>query len=595
MSDVWLGLVVLVVYLQVWNLFLALDRVAWIGPIAVGFVGLALIARSLARRGWRPRRPSVGIVVVATALATVWAANQSLGVDSFYDDGLYHLGIVRYAATYPAIPGLANLHERLGSDEPSLLFAALLSHGPWSGGANHLVNGFLAALLFLEIGLRFVPGAAQRLPPFTRRVALLLFLATIILNELPANFVTQTGAPNNLDGLSLDFAAFIFVAVGLLYLAESIEASPALGPALTSIAMLSLAAVTRPLYWLTALLCAGALVVATRLLGGLRTTQILRMMLTVAVLPVGLAVGWAAQQAVLTGYPFFPLTVAGLPVDWRVPAATVHSANQAIAAFARHPASGLTPDQLLANWHWLSWWVRTESRDLQLIVPLAVAIVSLAALLLRSVRQSSERRSTAAMLGLVVPSTATIVAWFFLAPAPRFALAPIWLLAIALAAWTMPPATFEDFSEQSLTLTAVVTITLFLSLEFSNRHLVFAALAVALAMVMVRRRYGDRAASALARVAAVSVLLATVGFLTSHGLSSFVVADRSGTFGAPPDPVPPLVRFRTHSGLVLYHPAASPADPNGAQCWSVLFCTPYPNLNLRLRGAHFRDGLRVTP
>src|SRR5262249_24422086 len=66
MSDVWIGLVVLVIYLQVWSLFLALDRVAWIAPIAVGCVGLALIARGLARRGWTPRRPSIGIVVVAT-------------------------------------------------------------------------------------------------------------------------------------------------------------------------------------------------------------------------------------------------------------------------------------------------------------------------------------------------------------------------------------------------------------------------------------------------------------------------------------------------------------------------------------------------
>src|SRR5262249_25417070 len=93
MSDVWIGLVALVVYLQVWYLFLALDRAAWIAPIVVGLVGLALIARSLAGRGWRPRRPSIGIVVVATGLATVWAANRSLAPNLLYDDGLYHVGI----------------------------------------------------------------------------------------------------------------------------------------------------------------------------------------------------------------------------------------------------------------------------------------------------------------------------------------------------------------------------------------------------------------------------------------------------------------------------------------------------------------------
>ena len=593
MSDVWIGLVVLVVYLQVWSLFLALDRVAWLPPIAVGFVGLVVIARNLGRRGWRPRRPSIGIVVVGTALATVWAANRSLGVAADYDDGLYHLAIVRYAATYSAIPGLANLHERLGADDPNLLFAAVLSHGPWSGGAEHLVNGFLVALLFFEVGRRFTPGAEQRVSQFTRRVALLLFLATIVAVEISPSV--------RLSSLNLDFAVFVFVAVGLLYLAECIEDSPALVPAMTSIAMLSLAAVTRPLYWLTTLLSAGAIVVATRRLGRLRAVPSMRTMLPVAILPIGLAVGWAARQAILSGYPFFPLTAAGLPVDWRVPPATVDSANRWIASWARHP--GLYPDQVLGSWHWLSWWIPTESRDLDLLVPLAVAIVSLAALLLRgSVRQYRDRRATAAMLGLVFPCAVTVVVWFFLAPSPRFAMAPIWFLPIALAAWVMPAGPFDDFSEKSLTLTAVVTIVLFLSLELDPRLLVLAALVVAVTIVLIRHRYGDRAAIPLARVAAIAVLLAAVGFLTSRGLAGFVVANQSGMFGAPPEPVPTLVRYRMHSGLVIYRAVRSPADPLGEQCWSVLFCAPGPNpkfpplnRNLRLRGGHFRDGLRVTP
>jgi hypothetical protein len=582
MSDVWIGLVVLMVYLQAWSVFLALDRVAWIAPIAVGVLGLGLILRGLIRGRWRPRRPPINVVVVATALATVWAANRSLAADSVYDDGLYHLGIVHYAAKYPAIPGLANLHERLGADDPTLLFGALLSHGPWRGGADHLVNGFLAALLFVEVGRRFLPTLQREVLQFTRRVALLLFLATIVVIEIPPG--------NQLSSLSLDFAAFIFVSVGLLYLAESIEDSPALAPAVIAMAMLSLAAVTRPLYWLTTLLSAGALVLAARRLAGLGTARTLRLMLPVAALPACLAVGWAARQAVLSGYPFFPLTVAGLPVDWRVPAAVVNRANQWIASWARHRA--LPPDQVLSSWHWLRWWIPTESLDPRLTVPLALAIVSLAALLLRrSKGQPPERRPTAAMLALVVPSAATVVAWFFLAPDPRFALATIWFVPIALAAWTLPVG-FEDFSTTSLTLTAVVTIALFFFLELGTRNLLWGALAVAVAIVLIGYRYGDRAGSSLASVAAVSILLATVGFLTYHGFGSVVVANRSGTFGAPLDPVPKLVRYRTGSGLVLYHPVASPTDPPGQQCWSALFCTPLTNLKVTLRGAQFRDGLR---
>jgi hypothetical protein len=576
--DLWIGLAALVVYLEIWNLFLALDLVAWIAPLVAGVIGLALIGRSLARRGWRPRQPSVGIVVAATTLATVWAANRSLADDGLFDDGYYHLASLRYAATFHTIPGLANLHEQLGASEPNLLFGALLSHGPWSGGAVHLVSGFLAALVFVDVGLRFGRGAGQRVAPYTKRLALLLFLATLAVIEVPPTYPLST--------LSLDFAPFVFVVVGLLYLAEAVETSPALLPAVTALAMLVLAAVSRELFWLTALLSAAALVLALRPFRTLGRSRALRASLRVAALPAGLAIGWAARQAVLSGYPFFPVTVGGLPVSWRVPAGVVHSANQWIASWARHP--GLQPADVLSSWQWLTLWIHVESYDLRLLIPLALAIVGLAPLLLPSVRRQLSRRSTAAMLALVIPCAATVVAWFFIAPDPRFVLAPLWVLPVAIGAWTMPAAV-DDFSEQSFTLTAVVTVALFLALELGHRDLVWVALGVPLALVLARRLLGDRAAGRLARVAAVSVLLASIGFLTTNDLYAPVVANQSGTFGAPPDPVPTLVRYRTPSGLVLYHPK------DGQQCWSLLFCAPYRNVEVKLRGAKFSDGLLWSP
>jgi hypothetical protein len=501
-------------------------------------------------------------------------------VDGLYDDGYYHLGILRYAATYPTIPGLANLQEPLGSDDPHLLFGALLSHGPWSGGAVHLVSGFLAALLFADVGLRFVPHARRRVPPYTKRVALLLFLATVAVIEVPPTYPLST--------LSLDFATFVVAAAGLLYLAESVEGAPTLVPAVTAMAMLVLAAVERPLFWLTALLSAGALVLAARPLRTLGRRRALGATLSVAALPVGLAIGWAARQAVLSGYPFFPLTFGGLPVDWRVPVGIVDSSNQVIAAWARHP--GLPPAQVLGSWHWLRWWTLVESYDLRLLIPLAVAIAGLAPLLLRgAVRQTLSRRSTAAMLALAVPCAASVVAWFFLAPDPRFVLAPMWVLPVALAAWAMPAAAGGDISKQSLALTAVVTIALSLALGLGHRDLVWAALGVPVALVLIRQRGAEFVGARLARVGAVSVLLASVGFLTAHGLYVPVVANQGGTFGAPPDPVPALVRYRTSSGLVLYHPKI------GEQCWSLLYCATFNNVEVRLRGAHFRDGLRWSP
>src|SRR5207244_2745984 len=42
---------------------------------------------------------------------------------------------------------------------------------------------------------------------------------------------------------------------------------------------------------------------------------------------------------------------------------------------------------------------------------------------------------TAAMAAVLVPSALLVFGWFLTAPDPRFALAPIWLCPLAIAAW----------------------------------------------------------------------------------------------------------------------------------------------------------------
>ncbi len=79
----------------------------------------------------------------------------------------------------------------------------------------------------------------------------------------------------------------------MLYLAESVECGFDPGAGLAAAAMLAVASATRPLYWPLAI-CASAIFVF-----GHRTV---RAALAVVALPALLAIGWAARQAVLSGY-----------------------------------------------------------------------------------------------------------------------------------------------------------------------------------------------------------------------------------------------------------------------------------------------------
>jgi hypothetical protein len=356
---------------------------------------------------------------------------------------------------------------------------------------------------------------------------------------------------------------------------------------MTSLALLVIGALMRPLYWLTVALALAAIALVAARLDRANPRKMLQQIVPYVVLPAALTIGWAVRQAVLSGYPLYPSTVLGLPVDWRVPAATVDSANRWIASWARHP--GIAPDHVLDSWQWLTaWWLPTHSHDFNVMIPLALLILALAPLTLRrAVRRRAPANETMAMLTVLVPATATIVAWFFIAPDPRFALAPIWLVPLVIAAWTMPTGPTGDFSEETITVAFLVAVVAFFSGRVDARVIPASALAIAAATFLASLLYRAHLAVRMARVIVLATLLGSLGVFSTRGVFTEVYGDEHGTFGAPQEPTPVVVSFRTNSGLLLKRPAT------GEQCWRVLLCTPYPDRRLRLRGTTFSHGLRI--
>ena len=92
----------------------------------------------------------------------------------WYDTGLYHLQAVQWSTHYPAVPGLANLHYRLGYNNSVHLFAAY-TDAFWEGVAAHIANGFLLLVVlcqwFSEIFFARTPTPWSPMPtrePFLR-------------------------------------------------------------------------------------------------------------------------------------------------------------------------------------------------------------------------------------------------------------------------------------------------------------------------------------------------------------------------------------------------------------------------------------------
>jgi hypothetical protein len=575
-GDFWIGLAVMTAYLQLWSLFLAVGSLSWLVPGLVGLAGLvAGVRRSFAVR---PARWPIRVVVLV-GLGTVWLANQALGAAANYDLGFYHLNVIEYAERYSVIPGLANLAIRLGASDPHLLVAALLDQGPWAGAGTHLVNGLLATMLFVDVGSRVVrrrAGGAGSL--FTDRMALLLVPAAILTIGLgPHHWIS---APD------LDFGAFIVVSVGMLYLAELVERGDDAGSAIVATSALALVSATRPLYWPATLFAIVVVVVQARGRGALERGALgLRRAAVVSVaLPAAILVGFVARESVLTGYPLFPLTVGGLPVDWRVPVAAVRSANRIDSAWARWPR--VAPAVVLDSWHWLTaWWLPKRKSDLQVLLPLTMLACLAPTLLSRRGHDTDRAQRLWPMLVVLVPSVGTLAIWFMTAPDPRFALAPIWLVPVALAAWSLPGMNVRP-PPAFLALVTAAGAALVVTWAIEPAALIPVALVGSTGLYWATAISRPRTTPLWGHAAVLASVTAGFIFIASLGAFHPVVSNGRGPFGVPPEPVPRVRGVETLSGLRLVQPVASD------QCWRTILCAPQINSRLRLRGSSIDAGFR---
>ena len=381
----------------------------------------------------------------------------------------------------------------------------------------------------------------------------------------------------------------MIVAVGLLYLAESVELGFKPAAVLASTGSLAAAATTRPLYWLAAVFAAGTVYFGLTRRGAALHRRARRAAGLVCVLPAVLLVASAVRQSVLSGYPFFPLTFPALPVGWRVPASVVQDQTRWDFAWARSP--GILPSIVLSSWHWLTAvWLHSRERDLDVVAPLALLASLVPSFAARGGPGGARKKRALPMLAVLVPSVVTLVAWFFLAPDPRFAFAPIWVVPIAVTAWVLPP--FGN--RRSLIVAALVAPPVAAGLAtVSIKHPAwFLPVAlevwagVAIAACLVTR---SRSPALVAHAAALSVALAAIGVVVHRGGFHPVVANQSGPLGTPPETVPQVAAVETASGLKVLLPQGTD------QCWKVLLCVPQlRSPSLRLRGTTIRAGFRMT-
>jgi len=249
-----------------------------------------------------------------------------------YDTGLYHLQAMMWSETYPAVPGLANIHGRFGFNSNSLLLYSVFS--------------------FKDI--------------FTSRVFGLQSLSFIVLLCWIVYKIGQSESVITKIALVLSVAVF-FVCY------ESFISSPStdLLPNILVIylllrAVLDKDAVSRSplLFWVVPIFCltlklsvAPICIFCIILLVQLFREKRYKILAVMLIVGLFIFIPWCIRNIIITGYLIYPFPAIDIfSFDWKVPAAWVEGEKAWVTSWARMP--GVPYDEVfeMPFWVWGKMW-----------------------------------------------------------------------------------------------------------------------------------------------------------------------------------------------------------------------------------------------
>jgi hypothetical protein len=431
----WLGLCAVVTLLELYHLLRPIDAAIGLALLIIGLLGFianglpAQLLQEIRRTGpWTSSIYAAALAVIALRSATPC---------KFYDTGLYGAQAIRWMATYPVVPGLANLQGRLGFNSSVLLCMAVLRHGVFMPLTYRVFDGLALAMLLAPVmaaGVRLVGGRSNSSTDWFAAILTLPLLYRIFESSETADLV----------GTDTDLPAMVVCLAAIGYLFSALQANgsspdePTVGEQAASVrsslvcadALFALAAVFK----LSMIVLAGAgWLLAFNKWQSLQPARKPRRLdwLGFVGIPAAIVVPWIAQGLILSGYPFYPSSLFGIPVEWRVPASSVRLVAAGVRSWARMPHATLSES---AGVHWIGVWFHGVRADrAEFLFPVLITIAGSLLILWEETQKPSGWNFPG--VWLLIPIFLALVFWIVQAPALRFAQAPLWGMACILGGY----------------------------------------------------------------------------------------------------------------------------------------------------------------
>jgi hypothetical protein len=405
-----------VAFAETWSLF------GGVTPWANAALILLLVIFAVAR--WRIFKSVLGQSVRSTRWRNLifllpclaFASLNALTNGFCYDTLLYHLAAIRWVADFGSVPGLANLHGRLGFNTALHPLAALLGSPFGIAVGREFVN----PVIVVSVGAALLQSVRLNSKEFflTDSVyACLLF--PLVLGLLVCDCLSSPQPDVSSAGIALLVAWYLrgVVQEG----AGDKQEAAYFGCLLAS----SLLVTFKLSYAVLALATAG---LATMILFWRRSrSTVIWAGLTISVL---FLVPWLCRGYIISGYPLFPSELGRIHFDWMVPHEAALSERNWVLSWARAPDHDWR--SVLVNNDWIRPWVATTIPN-PIVLKALILLVGgwLLIALNRPCRYGKDL--LLAWCGLTSPIILSLLFWFFTAPNPRFAQATLWILAADVA------------------------------------------------------------------------------------------------------------------------------------------------------------------
>jgi hypothetical protein len=371
---------------------------------------------------WPRARPTFFSVVLA-AFLVISIMEISTHRPSNPDSGIYHAQMIRWIETYPAVPGLGNLHGRLAFNSSWLVANALFSFSFLNIQSFHLLPALLLVIALYESLRGF---ALWKRRPF-HYTAILRILFIPMVFYLWASEISSPGT---------DFpAAIFFWLIFLFWLDSDYKLRKPINMTQAGVFVLSIFAFTVKLTVFPVLIF--ALLVLIKVIFDRRTLP------GYLVTGFGVLAPWLARNLVISGYLVYPVPVLDLfHFDWKMPIKAVNDERDAILAWGRLPRQNIARTMQMDVRHWMPMWFANLTSNQKGIVALALISplgMGLSWMLARWRRKPTFSGAKAVWITFAI-MYAGFFYWLFSAPAIRFGytfLVPLILLPISYFGWSL--------------------------------------------------------------------------------------------------------------------------------------------------------------